>query len=76
MVCKKENGELKERCPAMEDYINLEANARQKGLCLVVTTNIQTGDSKVKGVSYKKSSKDVGCFLNMCPWCGQDIKPE
>jgi hypothetical protein len=60
-------------CSPMERALNAEANARQKGLCIVVVTDLQTAKSRVIGVAYKTAANDSGVMLNTCPWCKEPI---
>lgn len=60
-------------CAALTDRLEADANARRKGLVLMVLTNFTTGSSRVVGVSFKTGAKDGGLLLNFCPFCGARI---
>ena len=61
-------------CPSMENNLG-EANARTKGLSVLITTHLETGQQQLYGPLYKKTSTARGVMLNHCPWCGVDLTP-
>lgn len=62
-------------CNTLKSRLNPEVNARKKGLCLVVITDLKNvNHKKVIGVCYKKDRNDNGLMLKYCPWCGSDIR--
>ena len=60
-------------CSALEERIEDIANVQRKGLVLMVLTNFATGKTRTVGVAFKKSAKDSGLMLNVCPFCAQPI---
>ena len=60
-------------CLPMRMSLNDEANARKKGIATVVLTSVLGMGSRLIGVAYKKTAKDLGVMLNFCPWCGEPI---
>jgi hypothetical protein len=60
-------------CAALEERIEDTANAKRKGFVLMVLTNFTTGKTRKVGVCYKRSAKDPGLMLNVCPFCAKPI---
>lgn len=68
--CRIEGGE-----PVFCDTLyNLLGNPHGKGLGIFEVTTMATGKSRCAGVCYKKSSKDLGMLLNVCPWCKESLE--
>lgn len=57
----------------MDKALEPEANARRKGLSVLMLTHRTTGKARLVGVAFKKNSADRGVMLNSCPWCGAEI---
>ncbi len=60
-------------CPFLEARLNLDVNARAKGLTVIELTNMKAWARRVVGVAYKKSASDAGLMLSYCPWCGCNL---
>lgn len=60
-------------CFALEERIEDIANVQRKGFVLMVLTNFTTSKTRTVGVAFKKSTKDPGLMLNVCPFCAQPI---
>jgi hypothetical protein len=63
-------------CSSMEDRLNDfdYSSKAAKGLSVLVLMNLRTGrDLAPTGVVFRKSAKDVGLLLNVCPWCRAPI---
>lgn len=60
-------------CSALEERIEGIANAKRKGFVLMVLTNFTTGKTRRVGVCFKRSAKDPGLMLNVCPFCTNAI---
>lgn len=67
------NGKEAVFCSRLAERLEAEANARRKGLVLVVATNLETGALRTVGVSFKQGAKDPGLLLNVCPFCAERI---
>ena len=60
-------------CNGMDSMLNPETNAHMKGLTTILVAKLETGESRIIGVAYKKSASDKGLMLNNCPWCAAPI---
>ena len=56
-------------CNTMKSRLN-DPYSRTKGMRAVHTINLDTGKTRLLGVSYHTSASDKGLLLNNCPWCG------
>lgn len=63
-------------CRAMDLAVAPEANAHTKGLVEVRLTDLATGRDRRLGVAYKSGARDPGVLVNVCPWCGRDLRPK
>jgi len=57
-------------CKAME--MKCADNEHGKGLSVLHTMNLGTGEERMLGVVYKTSANDKGLLLNVCPWCRRE----
>lgn len=46
---------------------------RAKGLHFIVISDREADSTQCIGVAYKKTAGDIGCMLNHCPFCGENI---
>lgn len=63
-------------CHNMDRALHAEPNAQSRGLCVVETTNSVTYRRRVLGVAYKRTPRDCGIFIHVCPWCSADLLTE
>ena len=61
-------------CSLLSERLH-EPNARKAGLSVLRVTSTRTGKSRNIGVCFRTKASDRGMMLNLCPWCGADIKP-
>lgn len=62
-------------CTAMDRSIN-EDESTAKGLSTLQLYNMNTMKPSGVLVVYKTSARDRGVALNMCPWCGELVRPD
>jgi hypothetical protein len=62
-----------EFCDALKSTLG-EPN--HKGIALVRTVHLESGEVRYPGVAYKRTERDPGIFFNRCPFCGGNIAPK
>lgn len=73
--CSTKPGEA--TCDTMHDALcDTATSTATKGFVKIDVHNMKTGESRVLGIAYKKSPRDVGMMLNFCPFCGAKYKLE
>lgn len=62
-------------CTAMSKFLNDTGAYGSKGLNVLTLVDTQTGRTLPPlGVVYKRSARDAGVMLNVCPWCAKPIR--
>jgi hypothetical protein len=57
-------------CPAMSERLN---EGERAGFSVLTLMNFKSGEARVGGVLFKRSRRDRGIMLNVCPWCASAI---
>jgi hypothetical protein len=71
--------EKREKCSKAgwcDDLGEVLEDRTKKGLSVLETTKMDTGQTRVAGVQYKTKSSSpfvIGKIVNFCPFCAQDI---
>ncbi len=65
--------DAKKFCPVMERSL---ASEGQKGLTAMDLFNMRTMKRTATLVVYKRTPGDKGVCLNLCPWCGESLRPD
>jgi len=58
-------------CKLLEERVSGFYFQVGKGLAMLETMDMTTGNLKFRGVVYKRDRRDKGLLLTFCPWCGQ-----
>lgn len=60
-------------CTTLEKALG-EPNGGQKGISMLVLSNVNTGETTRTGVSVRSGDYSKrGVMLNFCPFCGEDV---
>lgn len=65
--------ERAEWCKVMGTALDIQPNARRRGLAALQLASLDNGGLRTAGVVWKASSTDRGVVLNVCPWCGASL---
>lgn len=74
-TCHVEDGKLTP-CAGLERLMEGRANAKNKGVTMMVLMNLQTGETTRTGAVLRSGEhRDRGILMNYCPMCGEHITP-
>lgn len=69
-VCTK-----KQPCPGMAYALDRKLSDRNRvGFDFALVFDLATGKSSELGYLYRRTNKDSGIVLNLCPFCGEDFR--